>query len=254
MKQLTLNRFVKIAARATEADSEDGDHLVDMAFASEQPYERWFGIEVLDCKPESVRLDRLNDGAPVLFNHDWKELRGVHVPGSAVAKNGKVRGTVRLTAATQAGRDTIALVKSGVLTKASVGYIVHKIVEVTTKKDGGELHVEHDCRQFRSVMRRFADTGTHDRAAFLRALDEAHGKPIERAADKTPVFRVMDWEPYENSLVTVPADPTVGIGRVVGEAAGDALPLYSRPTRRTVPAGYLPPWMVKKSGPRLFSP
>lgn len=252
MKQLTLNRFVKIDARATEADSEDGDHLVDMAFASEQPYERWFGVEVLDCKPESVRLDRLNDGAPVLFNHDWKELRGVHVPGSVVAKNGKVRGTVRLTAATQDGRDTIALVKSGVLTKASVGYIIHKIVEVTTKKDGGELHIEHDCRQFRSVMRRFAETGDRDRSAFLRALDQARGKPIERAAD-TPVFRVMDWEPYENSLVTVPADPTVGIGRVVGEAAGDALPLYSRPTSRKVPAGYRAPWMVKRSGPRLFS-
>lgn len=30
---------------------------------------------------------------------------------------------------------------------------------------------------------------------------------------KTQTYRVTDWEPYEISIVTVPADPTVGIGR-----------------------------------------
>lgn len=30
---------------------------------------------------------------------------------------------------------------------------------------------------------------------------------------KTSEFRAVDWEPYELSIVTVPADPTVGIGR-----------------------------------------
>jgi HK97 family phage major capsid protein/HK97 family phage prohead protease len=30
---------------------------------------------------------------------------------------------------------------------------------------------------------------------------------------KTGEFRVTDWEPYEASIVTVPADPTVGVGR-----------------------------------------
>lgn len=30
---------------------------------------------------------------------------------------------------------------------------------------------------------------------------------------KSDLFRVTDWEPYEVSIVTVPADPTVGIGR-----------------------------------------
>jgi HK97 family phage prohead protease len=29
----------------------------------------------------------------------------------------------------------------------------------------------------------------------------------------SPTFRAVDWQPYEISLVTVPADPTVGVGR-----------------------------------------
>jgi len=35
--------------------------------------------------------------------------------------------------------------------------------------------------------------------------------------EKTPIYRIIDWEPYEVSLVTVPADDTVGIGRMVEE-------------------------------------
>jgi len=36
---------------------------------------------------------------------------------------------------------------------------------------------------------------------------------VETAEGKPPVFRVVDWEPYEVSLVTVPADPSVGTNR-----------------------------------------
>lgn len=30
-------------------------------------------------------------------------------------------------------------------------------------------------------------------------------------------FRATDWEPFEVSLVTVPADPTVGVGRALSQ-------------------------------------
>ena len=66
-------------------DKKDGDMVVAMAFASQEPYERWWGIEILDVNADSVRLGRLNDGAPLLYNHDWRDLRGTHVPGSVKA-------------------------------------------------------------------------------------------------------------------------------------------------------------------------
>ena len=46
-----------------------------LAFASEAPYERSWGIEVLDVNDRAVRMHRLQDGAPLLFNHNWDELR-----------------------------------------------------------------------------------------------------------------------------------------------------------------------------------
>lgn len=200
--------------------SEDGDLVVDMAFASEVPYERWWGVEVLQVNKRAVRLGRLQDGAPVLFNHDWNDLRGTHVAGTVTCdKDGVLRGQIRLTCATQAGRDAIGLVESGVLTKASVGYQIHQVVEKTTAKDGRQIERVLDGAAFeralQGAMTRDASGRLHaDLARFRRDLDALAGGPaLERAEGDVPVYLVTDWEPLENSLVTVPADNGVGVGR-----------------------------------------
>lgn len=208
---MSLNREVRIAS---DAMREDGDDLiVELAFASEEPYERWWGVEVLSCRQESCRVDRLNDGASLLFNHNWDDLRGVHMPNSVTFdSNGVARCSVRITGATQIGRETIALVKSGVLTKVSTGYQIHKIIEESTTKSGEKVSRELDGAIFNKSLERSKLETPGDVSAFYRDLDEKAGK-FERADDSVSVFKVVDWEPLENSLVTVPADPTVGVGR-----------------------------------------
>lgn len=214
---MSLTRDYAIQKREKRGD----DLVVDMAFASDLPYERWWGVEILDIA--GARLGRLNDGAPLLYNHNWNDLRGVHVPGSTRAdEDGVLRGQVRITAATQAGRDTIALVDSGVLTKASVGYEIHKVIEITTTKSGEEVRREFDGGDFRALVgeleTRAGQRVAGDVLAFRRKLDQLAGSTVgDRAEDTTPIYRVVDWEPYENSLVTVPADPSVGIGRGADE-------------------------------------
>lgn len=213
-----------VRERAKGAKAGEGDLVVSMAFASNEPYERWWGVEILECEPENVRLERLNDGAPLLFNHNRDDQRGTHVPKTAQAGGGRVRGKVRITSVTQVGRDTIGLVETDVLSKASVGYTIHKIVQQTTAKeaDGAELRVERvfDGATFERLIDQHLftrDGRSHggDLAAFRRALDDhAGGPPLQRAVDDEPdVYRVVDWEPFENSLVTIPADNVVGIGR-----------------------------------------
>jgi hypothetical protein len=79
------SRFPARLRLAARCGADQSDLVLSMSFASDTPYERWWGIEILDCQPESVRLDRLNDGAAILYNHNWDDLRGHHVPGSVVA-------------------------------------------------------------------------------------------------------------------------------------------------------------------------
>ena len=58
-------------------------------------------------------------------------------PRAAVAlAQDPVRMAGAFARATQAGRDTIALVQSGVLSKASIGYQIHKVVELARKRSG----------------------------------------------------------------------------------------------------------------------
>jgi HK97 family phage major capsid protein len=194
------------------ADQPGADIVVSIAFASDLPYERWWGIEILDCSPEAVRLDRLNDGAAILYNHNWNDLRGHHVPQSVVADGHVVRGDAIISWACDEGK-TIALITGNHLTKASVGYEVHAVVEQTTTKSGDPISRNLDGRLFGRVLERCQREAPGDLAVFRRALDHAAG-PLDRAADAPTTYRVIDWEPLENSLVTVPADASVGVGRM----------------------------------------
>lgn len=216
-----LHRYATIENNSVTKAPDNGDVVVELAFASESPVERWFGTEILDHSTASVRLGRLNDGAPVLFNHDKDAFRGSHLPNTArIDKDRVLRGKVSLTAATHDGRETIALVESKQLQKASVGYRIHKVKEQTTKQ-GRVIERELDGAMFERVMERcFADTHG-DVVAFRRTLDAAAGA-FDRSDDAVITYRVTDWEPYENSLVTVPADNSVGLGRAGNEEVVEA--------------------------------
>lgn len=47
---------------------------------------------------------------------------------------------------------------------------------------------------------------------------------LERQSDGKETYRVTSWEPFEISVVSVPADPTVGVGRSVSEAVSKERP------------------------------
>ena len=84
-REASLNRrFVSIDKTTRVADASNT--VVSLALASEYPVERWYGTEVLSLDPGAVRLDRLNDGAALLFNHNQDDIRGSHVRGSQPAR------------------------------------------------------------------------------------------------------------------------------------------------------------------------
>jgi HK97 family phage major capsid protein/HK97 family phage prohead protease len=142
-------------------DSEK--RTIQLAVSSETPVDRWFGSEILDHSPSSIRMDRMNNGAAVLLNHDSRQHVGV-VEKASVGNDKILRAEVRLgssPAASQALQDA----KDGILRHVSVGYRVNRMK--------------------------------------LDSSDEKEGD----------TYRAVDWEPVEVSLVAVPADPRVGIGR-----------------------------------------
>lgn len=153
-----LERSEQIETR----DFNDEDRTVEIAFSSELPYERAFGMEVLSHNRESVMLDRLERGAAVLVNHDTRDQVGVVV--SARIDDDKVGRAVIRFSKSNRGQEIYQDVKDGIRQLVSVGYRIHKY-----------------------------------------EVEERNGEP--------DVVTVTRWEPFELSLVSIPADPSVGVGR-----------------------------------------
>lgn len=150
--------------RTMEVRSVDMENrTVELAFSSEEEVPRWYGMEILDHSPGSVRMDRLNDGAALLMDHDWTDQIGSVVEAS-IDTDRRGRSVVKFSRSARAS-EILQDVADNIRTKVSVGYKVHA-AQLEETRDGNVC-----------------------------------------------VYRITDWEPYEISFVSVPADNTVGVGR-----------------------------------------
>ena len=146
--QTILHRTYAIQATTTDT--------LTFSFSSETPVARSWGLEVLSHAPGAADLSRLNDGAPLLWNHDPGALLGVIQ--KATITGGKGRAVARWGSSPEA-QQRRADVEAGIIRNVSVGYQIHK---------------------------------------------------LEQRGDQ---YVATKWEALEISLVSVPADASVGIGR-----------------------------------------
>ena len=141
------------------AFSEVEDRTYEFPFSSEHPVARYFGNEVLSHDVSAADLSRLNDGAPLLFNHDVDRVIGV-VEAARIDDKAR-RGYARVRfSKNEFAQEILADVKDGILRNVSFGYSIDKMEE----RGGGD-------------------------------------------------YVATAWSPYEISMVSIPADKTVGIGR-----------------------------------------
>jgi HK97 family phage major capsid protein len=133
-----------------------------LSIASDAPYERWWGNEILDMSQSSIRDTRLKQGLPGLVDHN---------PADIVAKamNFEFTPDKKLRVLARFGKSARAEeiwqdILDGIRTDCSVGYVIHDLV-------------------------------------------------LARQEENISTYRVTDWEPLEFSMVSMPADPSVGVGR-----------------------------------------
>lgn len=109
-----------------EREAVDAEaRTVELAFSSEAPVERSWGVEILDHDPASVDLSRLLDGAPLLRDHDARVQVGV-VEAAWIGPDRRGRARVRFSRS-RAGEEELQDVIDGIRTKVSVGYQISDI-------------------------------------------------------------------------------------------------------------------------------
>ena len=158
IKGSTQERFFSIDKRAVDAETR----TVDLAFSSETPVERWWGVEILDHAKGAMRTDRIQRAAPLLMDHDSRDqigvIESVRVDGDKVG-----RAVVRFSQSARA-QEIFQDVLDGIRQNVSVGYMIHDAI-------------------------------------------------LESSKESIETYRVTDWEPMEVSIVSIPADTSVGVGR-----------------------------------------
>lgn len=170
-KQL-LGKYAR-EAQITNIEANE-DRTVELSFSSEEPYERWFGTEILCHDEGCVNLDRFNNGlGTLLFNHDRSAVVG-HVDKVWIEDN-RGKAIVRFDEDDESEKIYQKVLK-GTLQGVSVGYDISRCEEL----------IDSDSK---SSNGRF--TG--------------------------PAYVITYWEPLEISVVSVPADPSVGVGRSVDD-------------------------------------
>lgn len=123
---MELNKNQTRAINLTQINNaiDETDRTVELSFASEIPVVRdikgTLYNEILLCSPENVDLSRLNDGAPVLVEHDAMRQVGI-VENARVDMDKVCRATVRFSALGTANT-IFGMILEGIRPKVSVGY------------------------------------------------------------------------------------------------------------------------------------
>lgn len=174
MKKVKRETRELIDSKIRALDGEGNERKFVLSFSSEEPYQRFWGTEILDHADGAVDMKRLQEIGCLLFNHNRDAVIG-KVTKAWLENN---RGMAEVEFDTDEASELIyQKVASGTLKGVSVGYQIDSWEEVMPGKQ--------------SADGRF--TGPADIA--------------------------RKWTPYEISIVSVPADPTVGVGRDIEELA-----------------------------------
>ncbi len=118
---------------------DDETRTVSLSFSSEDPYERYFGIEILDHSADAVNMDFIASGrAPLLKDH-WGDNQIGVVESAEIGTDRKGRATVRFGKNDLAEQEYVD-VKDGIRQNISVGYQVHKMVLEEENEDGPDIY------------------------------------------------------------------------------------------------------------------
>lgn len=149
-------------------EGEGNERKFSVSFSSEEPYERWFGPEILSHDSGAVDLTRLNDVGVALFNHD-------------------------------------------------VNKVVGKVLRARVENARGEAEIEFDSDDFAEMIRQKVENGTLKGVSVRYSVacweEVKAGNVSSNGKHKGPCSIATKWTPLEISIVSVPADATVGVGR-----------------------------------------
>jgi len=122
--------------RALPAKNDDDLRRFELSVSSEAPVRRWFGYETLSHDESAVDMTRMDDGAPVLHQHDGGQQIGV--VESARLDGQRLVATVAFSRASTLAQEVAQDIADGIRRNVSIGYMVERAKLVETDEEGAD--------------------------------------------------------------------------------------------------------------------
>lgn len=194
-----------LAVRAAEpGQADDGLMHLRLSVSSEIQYLRssWWDdpwIEVLGHKADEVDLTRLNDGAPVLANHDrYNAVGNTPLAGIGSVRKAWLDGDRLMCDITISRRDALADLRQditdGLVRNVSIGYIINERVLVKASTNGQPD--EYRVTSWTPFEISPVDVPADASVGLGRAADASPATPSNT---RQPGYRVIDLPPAEGN-------------------------------------------------------
>ncbi len=159
--------------------TEENSRTFELSFSSEEPVSRWYGVEILSHDVGSVDMKRILDVGVVMFSH---------------------------------GRDA----NFGRMPIAKIDEVWHDANEKRLK-----AKITFDDDEDSEKVYKKVSKGLIKGVSFgytVSSWEEVSaGKTSVNGRFIGPVSIGIKWEPFEISIEPTPADPSVGVGRDIGD-------------------------------------
>jgi HK97 family phage prohead protease len=194
LEQTLVQRDFKLEVREVEKE----DRTLEFPFSSEQAVARYFGNEVLEHREKSADLTRLNDGAPVLWNHD-PSAGVIGVVERAWIDEKKKRGYAQVRFSEEEFASSIYRdIKNGIIRNISFGYVIKEM------EQRGDDQVATNWEAYEvSVVAIPADNsiGINRAAATTQESDNILSERInDSASSDAPLLRKKTWRCVQRQL------------------------------------------------------
>lgn len=163
---------------------EDSRTVAGISLTSDQPIFHWFGYVILDHSAESIRLDRFNAGAPMLWAHSHKEQIGAWE--NVRVDKGKLRADAKFSRGVQ-GSEKFQDVQDGICRSISAGFYMWDLEPELDKKGNqrtiGEVPVFR-CNDWEPFEASLEPTPADITVGVGRSIDEKVSSATERNSTK----------------------------------------------------------------------
>ncbi len=139
LKEISRKGNLYRSVAVSRAGIDEKKRTVKIAFSSEEPYQRWFGSEILGHKDSEIDMSFIGSGsAPFLDGHDSSKQIGV-IERAWVDQDQKGRAVVRFSK-NPAAEEVFQDILDGIRKNISVGYEVESMVLVSEHEDEGKSY------------------------------------------------------------------------------------------------------------------